>query len=626
MFNFKKLKSNFNIGSNVFNNTFKQSPSLTNNNIVHKKVLYYDKKGNAPPVQFVKQVYSKLPDDEKVPVEFMTKKQYLKQYIYNQEKQDGIRFSKQEKQQYIRNELQDMRPIVSRFTTYHNPYMPPKVVFFTDSKINKQQFKHNAQHEFGHELYERVPKVRQQWNSTINKTSSPTSYGRTSVDEDFAESYALYKDKRLQDSRRQEVFNNIKVDQNSKNSQIYLGKDKIGKRTTAYVIDNKRNKIFMGSEAKDIDFNNDVNLNHLSGIIGHEELHNVLINDVNSYTSEKLDNISPPTIFLHGKKNEPTILAHIGNIPKEIIFSSEREKYAPVITSEHSVWLNDNNQIVKVDKISKNHLLKHESPNVLRRKVLFNYSTPEGVPISFETRGNNELEEYPTEDDVGYMLDTLPPGSIPSDTQIKFSPRAYTQQWGHREVKRKAKPETYANVIPEKTPEGKEYTVIRVFPVKGYRKPSIYPGFTPNDKFRKFREAFIHELGHAQDNVHNISGHFLVSGLGPRTAITNYGQRNLREDVAESFVHFNKVGGYFDREYLNRDNKVTANRMMVFEQTIPHTQLQSNPNVREIVENSLQSQTIKSHPTLTRSYEDLESDAKEKQHTYSPEELPFVDK
>jgi hypothetical protein len=217
MFNFKKLKSNFNIGSNVFNNNFKPTSPLVNNKTVNKKVLYYDKKGNAPPVQFVKQVYSKLPDDEKVPVEFMTKRQYLQQYIRNQEVKDGIRFNKQEKQQYIRTELKDMRPIVSRFTTYHNPYMPPKVVFFTDSKINKQHFKHNAQHEFGHELYERSPQTRQQWNFTVSKTTSPTSYGRTSVDEDFAESYALYKDKRLQDSKRQQVFNNIKVDQQSKN-------------------------------------------------------------------------------------------------------------------------------------------------------------------------------------------------------------------------------------------------------------------------------------------------------------------------------------------------------------------------------------------------------------------------
>lgn len=225
MFNLKKFKLNLKpLGNNVFNNMLSTNPSLlgntnsklVNNKEVHKKILYYGNKGNAPPISFVKKIYSKIPDDETVPVVFMTKRQYLQEYIKNQERKNGVVFTKQEKERYLNNELKEMRPIVSRFTTYHNPYMPPRVVYFTDSKLSKQQFQHDAHHEFGHELYERQAKLRQNWNMRVTPRTSPTNYGRTSVDEDFAESYALYKENKLRDGNRAEVFNNIRVDQASK--------------------------------------------------------------------------------------------------------------------------------------------------------------------------------------------------------------------------------------------------------------------------------------------------------------------------------------------------------------------------------------------------------------------------
>lgn len=241
MFDIKKFKLNLKpLGNNVFNNMLSTNQNLlgntnsklVNNKIVNKKILYYDKKANAPPLSFVKKVYSRIPDDEKVPVVFQTKRQYLQEYIKNQELKNGVVFTKQEKERYLNNELKEMRPIVSRFTTYHNPYMPPRVVYFTDNKVNKQQFQHNAHHEFGHELYERQARVRQNWNIRVTPQSSPTNYGKTSVDEDFAESYALYKENKLRDGNRANVFNNIKVDQASQNNRISKCMNTLCKRKT----------------------------------------------------------------------------------------------------------------------------------------------------------------------------------------------------------------------------------------------------------------------------------------------------------------------------------------------------------------------------------------------------------
>jgi len=237
------------------------------------------------------------------------------------------------------------------------------------------------------------------------------------------------------------------------------------------------------------------------------------------------------------------------------------------------------------------------------------------VAVSFQTGDKTKLTDYPEIDDVGYMLDTLPPGAIPKNTSIKFSPRSYEQQWGRRGVKRIAKSSTYASAIQEMDENDNKTNVIRVYPLYPVDKIAGFP---------KFREAFIHELGHVQDNEYNIDSDFRNTGLYPDTAITDYGQKNRNEDVAESFVHYNKVGGHFNRTYRNIGESA-ANRLHILEQKVPHTQLQSNPNVREAVESSLQLQTTKSHPSLERTYEELESDAREKQHTYSPEELPFAD-
>jgi hypothetical protein len=218
MFNLEKLKESLKINpsNKIFSNI--EIQNLKSNLNSTKKILYQGKKQNAVKPKVVKQVYSQIPDDVQVPVVFMTKKQYLKQYIKNQEVKNNVNFTKREELQYIKNELKGMRPIVSRFTTYQNPYMQPRVVFFTDKKINKKDFEKNVYHEFGHELFEKNVGQRVVWNTLINPKNSPTIYGKTDRDEDFAESFTLFKQGKLQDRKRLSFFRSISPDKYSENA------------------------------------------------------------------------------------------------------------------------------------------------------------------------------------------------------------------------------------------------------------------------------------------------------------------------------------------------------------------------------------------------------------------------
>ena len=147
-----------------------------------------------PNIKTLRNTYRKIPDDKKVPVVFQTRNQYNVEYMRNQEKIKGIKFTEQEKREYLKSENKNLQGVQSRFTTYHNPYMEPKVVFFNDKKIDPDEFKRNAMHEYGHELWEKNPKIRDSWSKNrVNPESSPSAYGTTDEEEDFAESYAMYK-------------------------------------------------------------------------------------------------------------------------------------------------------------------------------------------------------------------------------------------------------------------------------------------------------------------------------------------------------------------------------------------------------------------------------------------------
>lgn len=175
---------------------------------IDDKTIYFLSKKNIPPKKVIQKVYRMIPDDKKIPIVFETKQQYLKEYIKNQEYIHKTDFSPQQENEYVQSENINMRPISSRFTTFHNKYIEPRVVFFTDIKHTPQSFKENALHEYGHEKYEKE-KLKKKWK--FSPKTSPTLYGKTDKEEDFAESYALFKDNQSKqlDSGRQQVLQDV---------------------------------------------------------------------------------------------------------------------------------------------------------------------------------------------------------------------------------------------------------------------------------------------------------------------------------------------------------------------------------------------------------------------------------
>lgn len=198
----------------------------------NKNIILKSKK-NIPSLKVINNVYTKINDDVKVPIVFQTKKQYLKEYIKNQEKANNIDYPRSQEQAYVNTELRNMRGITSRYTTKSNPYMKPRVVFFTDNKISNDQFKRNAYHEYGHEIFERNGKVRKQWKNNVSPSSSPTPYGKMDCDEDFAESYSLNQLGLLKGNKeRKSILNlvnkqEIEKDDTSKNSIVSVKKREV---------------------------------------------------------------------------------------------------------------------------------------------------------------------------------------------------------------------------------------------------------------------------------------------------------------------------------------------------------------------------------------------------------------
>jgi hypothetical protein len=184
-----------------------------------KKVIFKSKK-NLPKMSWIKNTYSQIPDDPKIPLVFQTKKQYVKSYLKNQEKKRGIDFTKPEEVEYMKNELARMTGVVSRYTTKKNPYAPPMTVIFTDSPMNKNQFQNYAKHEVAHEIYERNPKCAKDWKLKINPNDSPSSYGRTDDEEDFAESYVMYNNGQLLSNERQKIMKDTISNDLSKRAKL----------------------------------------------------------------------------------------------------------------------------------------------------------------------------------------------------------------------------------------------------------------------------------------------------------------------------------------------------------------------------------------------------------------------
>jgi len=119
-----------------------------------KDILFFNKR-KTPSLNLIKKTYRRIHDSKKIPIMFMTRKQYLKKYITNQEKIKNIDFSPWQEKQYIKREMPFYNNVLSRYTTKRNPYFRPATVFFNDTRISPKRFKHLAFHEYGHELVER---------------------------------------------------------------------------------------------------------------------------------------------------------------------------------------------------------------------------------------------------------------------------------------------------------------------------------------------------------------------------------------------------------------------------------------------------------------------------------------
>ena len=169
-----------------------------------KEVVIKDK-NNVPTKKIIWDTYKNIPDDKNIPIVFETKEQYLKEYIKNQEIKHNHDFPKQQENEYIKKELVDMKDISARYTTKKNKYIEPRTVFFTDLNWTPKSFSDTAKHETGHEIYERNKNIKQDWKS-VNKNNSPTLYGTTDKEEDFADSYKLYKNGTLKDKKRKKII------------------------------------------------------------------------------------------------------------------------------------------------------------------------------------------------------------------------------------------------------------------------------------------------------------------------------------------------------------------------------------------------------------------------------------
>jgi hypothetical protein len=139
------------------NSTNMEVPKKYDIKIANKPVIVHSKK-NTPCKKTIHKIYSKIDDDITIPLQFMTKKQYLQQYIKNQEKKKDIDFPKEQEDEYIKEGLKDMKYVIARYTTKKNPYYHPATIIFTDNKLPKPLLKHALLHEFAHEKFEREKK------------------------------------------------------------------------------------------------------------------------------------------------------------------------------------------------------------------------------------------------------------------------------------------------------------------------------------------------------------------------------------------------------------------------------------------------------------------------------------
>jgi len=79
-------------------------------------------------------------------------------------------------------------------------------------------------------------------------------------------------------------------------------------RPSMYGFSEVPNKVFIGFEMRDKDYNKEENIEHLSNVLAHEEVHNELSKHQGWKTSQQYDRITPSTIFVLDREGKEVIL------------------------------------------------------------------------------------------------------------------------------------------------------------------------------------------------------------------------------------------------------------------------------------------------------------------------------
>lgn len=270
--------------------------------------------------------------------------------------------------------------------------------------------------------------------------------------------------------------------------------------------------------------------------------------------------------------------------------------------------------------MTRTHMLKKVvSQRSGHGKGFDQYQTPEGINVVFELTKKTKRDKYPSLDEVGYVLENLPKGTIPKGTTIKFSPRVFSRTWideyGKERTRKFNVPlKTGGHAFEDRSDDEGRHTV-RVYPqptllqldrahlVKKYGKRDAdraLKGYVESKGFREADEArkkgvfdwgkkvLIHEIAHNIDFDRELKEKYKKEEvLKYKEAPTKYGKKNVREDIAESFVLWSqgKLGipvkyGDESKRYIPAEIK----RKEFFEEHLADIDRTKTPSVREDVE------------------------------------------
>jgi len=284
-----------------------------------------------PKKSVIKKAYDKIPDDTSIPLQFMTRKQYLTRYIKNQEKINNIDFSKNKEKQFIKQRTPFYNNIVGRYTTKTNNYYPPAVVVFNDPKnfknIKGNNFDDLIFHEYGHELFEKN-NLQMSLAKEEQFADNVSEYGQSiqTFSDKKAKKYALNK------------LQHIKHDNQSKNKSFYHG-------TSVKNIKNIKAEGLKINKPKTSEFSED-------GYVYMSPSENYAA----TYALQTFSN--PVLLKLNIDENKVTDDKYLGNINANKIISSRK------VSNDYLEEYNNTHNNIWEDNTSKNMAyIKHMYPN-----------------------------------------------------------------------------------------------------------------------------------------------------------------------------------------------------------------------------------------------------------------------